>query len=888
VARCRMGPDKIGVSHSDGPGRPPCLGRWILSRILPVPLKPTASGDFEELYRRILAKDGAGKAAAWYWRQVLRSIPHFVFTEIHWRITMIRNYLKLTLRNMRRRPGFTVVNIGGLSVGLACSILAIFFIRDEYSFDRFHTHIGRIYEVKSKIWRDASSPISLETQGPVGPTLAADYPEVEAATRLAKLDVVVQAGEKVFLQNGLGADPSFFSVFSFPLTRGDAASALGTPDSVVLSKNTARLCFGSSDPMGQTIFIKIKNDTAPYKVAGIAEEIPANSSLTFDVLLPILRVKGPMIDQWKVEAGDAAVDASCFIRLREGADAESLAAKFPDALDKHLVMGAYEGSHYLFPFAEYHRGIRDYSFSSILKPRSSPVYSYLLTSIALLVLLIAGFNFMNLSVGTAAAERIKEIGMRKVLGAEQKNLFNQFRIEGIVMSLAALAAGVGIASVVLPIFNRFSGKGLRLDLLGPGLPLVALVLLAVLLGAAAGSYPGWFLSRLRPSDLFRGNFLLARRRGFSRVLLLVQFGISIFLIITTGFLYRQHRYLLQANLGYDASRVVVLDLRQLTPQFQSASRFLPVLKSRLLTHPEIKSVSAVYSGLASWSARFVKGVESQKTEVIRSNEVDPDFLDALGLQLSEGRWFSADHPSDGTDAVVVNETFARTFTPSQPVGKALSEIFGNKASAKIIGVVRDFHYESLRQTIQPAMISLGAEHVQWAYIRLDGRNLHQALDMIEKEFKALSPGHPFVFSFLDEDVARQYEKEARWSLMISIVSLFAVLIACSGVFALAFQSSVRRTKEIGIRKVLGASIPQIIGLLGGEFVRMAAAASLLAWPVAFFAVHRVLAGYPYRIALGPWTFVAGGATVAVLTLVTVSLQAVRAAKMNTVDNLRHE
>lgn len=883
-----MGANKIGVSLPDGPGRPPRLGRWILSRILPVPLKPTASGDFEELYRRILAKDGAGKAVAWYWRQVLKSTPHFVFTEIHWRITMIRNYLKLTLRNMRRRPGFTVVNIGGLSVGLACCILAFFFIRDEYSFDRFHTHIDRIYEVKSKIWRDEGSLISLETQGPVGPTLAADYPEVEAATRLAKIDVVVQAGEKVFLQAGLGADPSFFNVFSFPLTRGDAASALGTPNSVVLSKKTAQLCFGSSDPMGQTISIKIGNDTAPYKVAGIAEEIPANSSLTFDVLLPILRVKGPMIDQWKAESGDSAVDAACFIRLREGVDAESLAAKFPDTLDKHLGMGGYKGSHYLFPFAEYHRGVRDYSYSVILKPRSSPVYSYLLTSIALLVLLIAGFNFMNLSVGAAAAERIKEIGMRKVLGAEQKNLFHQFRLEGIVMSLAALAGGVGIASAVLPVFNRFAGKSLRLDLIGPGWPLFALVFLAVFLGAATGSYPGWFLSRLRPTDLFRGNFLLGRRRGFSRVLLLFQFGISIFLIITTGFVYRQHRYLLQANLGYNTEQIVVLDLRQLTPEFQIAARFLPVLKSRLLGHPEVKSMSAADSGMAQWSARFVKGVASQKVEIVRLNQVDPDFLDTLGLRLTEGRWFSAEFPSDETDAVVVNEAFARTFTPSQPVGKGLSELFKYKASAKIIGVVRDFHYESLRQTIQPAMISLGANDVRWAYIRLDGKNLHQALDMIEKEFKAVAPGHPFLFSFLDEDVARQYEKEARWSLMISIVSLFAVLIACSGVFALAFQSSVRKTKEIGIRKVLGASTPQIIGLLGSEFVRMAAAASLLAWPAAFFAAHRILAGYPYRIALGPWMFVAGGAAVAVLTLATVSLQAVRAARMNTVDNLRHE
>jgi len=881
-----MGPDKVGAPLPGGPGRPPRLGRWILSRILPVHLKPTAPGDFEELYRRILVKDGADKAAAWFWRQVLKSTPQFVFTAVHWRFTMLRNYLKLTMRNMRRRPGFTVVNIGGLSVALACCILALFFIRDEYSFDRFHAHIDRIYEVKSKVWVDEGAPIFLETQGPVGPTLAADYPEVEAATRLAKTDVVVRAEERIFLRAGLGVDASFFDVFSFPLTRGNAASALETPDSVVLTQETARLCFGSSDPMGRTISIKIGDEAVAYKVAGITGDIPANSSLTFDVLLPILRVKGPMIDQWNAGRGDA--DAACFIRLRRGQDAESLAAKFPDTLDRRLAAGRYKGSHYLFPFADYHRGARDYSFSRILKPRSSPVYSYLLTAIALLVLLVAGFNFMNLSVGTAAAERIKEIGMRKVLGAEQKNLFYQFRLEGIVMSLVALAGGVGLASAVMPVFNRFAGKELRLDLLGPGLPLFALAALAVLLGAAAGSYPGWFLSRLRPADVFRGNSPLGRRRVFSRVLLLFQFGISIFLVITTGFLYRQHRYLLRANLGYDTDQIVVLDLRQLTPEFQSTSHSLPVLKSRLMTHPEIRSISVAYSGMASWSAMVVKGIASQKVEIVRFNEVDPDFLSTLGLRLTEGRWFSAEYPSDATDAVVVNETFARIFRPSQPVGTALSEIFKFRPSTKIIGVVRDFHYDDLRQTIQPAMMSLGGEPVQWAYVRLAGKDLPRALDLIEKEFKAVAPGLPFIYSFLDDDVARQYEKEARWSLMIQVVSLFAVLIACSGVFALAFQSSVRRTKEIGIRKVLGASIIQIIGLLGGEFVWMAASASLLAWPAAFLAVHRILAGYPYRISLGPWMFVAGGATVSVLILVTVSLQAVRAARMKTVDNLRHE
>ncbi|MDH4197806.1 MAG: ABC transporter permease, partial [Candidatus Aminicenantes bacterium] len=331
-----------------------------------------------------------------------------------------------------------------------------------------------------------------------------------------------------------------------------------------------------------------------------------------------------------------------------------------------------------------------------------------------------------------------------------------------------------------------------------------------------------------------------------------------------------------------------LDLRQLTPQFQSASRFMPVLKSRLLQHPEIRSVSCSYSGMSSWSARGFKRDASSKPGFVRLNHVDPDYLDALGLRLSEGRWFSSDFPSDEKDAVVVNETFARLFAPSPAVGRSLSEIFQDKSSARIVGVVHDFHFDSLRRTIEPAIISLLTERAQWAYISLAGNDHRSALGIIEKEFKTAAPGHPFIWSFLDEEAARQYESEARWSVMISLVSLFAVLIACAGVFALAIQSSVRKTKEIGIRRVIGASSLQIVGLLNGEFARLAAVAGLLAWPAVYLAVRKVLAGYPYRITLSPWMFLAGGGVVLLLVLITVSLHAFRVARANPVEALKYE
>jgi len=863
--------------------KPPRLGHWILSRILPLKLKPTAAADFAEIYARILKESGAKQAKIWYWKSILISLLPFLFTSIHWRFIMIKEYLKLTFRHIRRRKGIALVNIGGLAVALASCILVFYFIRDEFSFDRFHTYIDSIYEVKSKVITKSGSEVFFETQGPVGPTLASDFLEVEAATRMAKADLIVQAGENIFRQKGIGVDASFMDVFSFPLVRGGAATALSNPDSVVLSAKAAQLCFGSLDPIGEIISIKIGDNNSDYVVSGVAREIPANSSITFDLLLPIQKVKGTEIDQW-----DTGLDASCFLRLGKDADPEALENKFHSTIDQHLNKDGSTGSHYLFAFADYHKGIKDYVFSFTLEPRSSPTYSYILAGIALLVLLIAAFNFMNLSVAAAAAGRIKEIGMRKVLGAERKQLFRQFSFEGMILSLAALAGGFMIASTVLPVFNRFSGKEISLDLLGQGFPLLVLILFAAVLGMLAGSYPGWLLSRVRPVNLFRGKFLMGRKNGFNRAFLFFQFGISIFLVITTGFLYRQHQYLLNADLGYEPERVVVLNLQHLTPQFQNTSQFLPTLKSRLLQYPGIESVSGAYSGMSSWSAMGARPEGTTEPVVIRFNWVDEEYAETLGLKMAAGRWFSPEFPSDITDAVVVNEAFIRQFNVTEPTGRNISEFFRTPWPARIIGVVRDFHFDSLKSPVEPALVYLNSEKVGKMYIKFAEGNLGGNIDTIEKEFAAVVPGYPFLYSFLDEKVAGQYESERHWSLMVTIVCIFAILIACSGVFALALKMAAGRTKEIGVRKVLGASAFRIVRLLVREFVLLAGAAVVIAWPAAFFTIYNVLADYPYRIPLSLWMFITGGVVVVALTFATVGLQAFRTAVRNPVESLRHE
>ena len=792
---------------------------------------------------------------------------------------MFGSYLKTALRHMRRRPHLAAVNIGGLALGLAGCILAVLFVRDEYAFDRFHPRLEDIFEVRSEV-QVRNDMMSMETAGQVGPFLAATFPEVEAATRVLKVDTVIRKGDQAVMSRGLGVDPSFLRIFHFPLERGSAASALRDPSAVVLTRETARRLFGSADPVGQVLSVIIGKEILDLRIEGVAAEIPASSSLDFDFLLPITRA-APGIDRGEDSA-------ACFIRLREGARPETLAARFPGSLDKFLSSYGTAGRHYLFPFAEYHRGAGDHPFSSVLGSRSSPLYSALLTAIALLILLIAVLNFMNLNVGAAAADRIKEIGLRKVFGADRRKLFQQFRIEAILLSLAGLAVGFGIASLVLPAFNRFSGKALRLDPAGIGWTLPILAVFAVLVGAAAGSYPGWVMNRRRPMELFRETFFLGRRGGFNRVFLFLQCGISIFLLITTMVLYRQHRFLLTTDLGFDAERVAVLDLRQIARQSPDASRIYSVLKSRLSTHPEIQSVSGAYSGMTSWSARGLRLPGADRPEFIRINEVDAGFLETLGIPLKEGRWFSGDDPTGEPDAVVVNEAFVRRFASSDPIGRSLAELTGFKTSARIIGVVRDFHFDSLHKAIQPAMMTLGREPPRWAYLRLQGGDIARAVKIIEQEYEAVVPGFPFLLSFLDEETARLYEDEARWSSMVGIVSIFAVLIACAGVFGLAVQSSVRRRREIGIRRVLGASVRQISGLINREFLTTAATAGLIAWPAAFLTVRKILAAYPYRVSSSPWVFAAGTAAMLALVLLAVSLQTLRAARADPAATLRSE
>lgn len=858
--------------------RPPRLARRILGRIIPSRLKPTADGDFEEFFHLIREIDGPGKAVRWYWSQVVKSIPSFLFNGIYWRIVMFRSYLKTALRHMRRRPHLAAVNIGGLAVGLAGCVLASLFIRDELATDRFHQGLDRIYEVRSEVDMPGDK-VSLETQGQVGPLLASSFPEVEAAVRLKKIDAVIRVGDQPFLRKGLAVDPSFFSVFSFHLDRGDPAGILQDPSSVILSRETAQQLFGDSDPVGRVLAFVIGSETHEMKVESVAD-IPARSSLDFGFLVPLARV-APKIDQGET-------DAACFIRLREGARPENLSALFPGSLDKHLPSFGTGGRHYLFPFADYHRGRGEHPFSSVLKPRSSPLFSALLSSIAALILLIAVFNFMNLSVGTAASDRVKEIGMRKVFGADRRKLFQQFRFEGVLLSLAALAGAFVLTGAILPAFNRFAEKDIRLLPADVGWILPVLAFLAVGVGIAAGSYPGWALNRNRPMELFRGTFLFGRRQTFSRTLLVLQFGISIFLVITTVFLYRQHRFLVTSDPGYDSERVAVLDLRLLAAEDRGGGGLLPVLKAKLLSHPEIQSVSGADCSLTSWSAQVVRRPGQSHPEFVRFNDVDTDYQNVLGLELKEGRWFSSEFPADASASVVVNETFAEKYAPSGPLGKSLAELLGTRSTARIIGVVRDFHYDSLHREIQPAMLNLNPIVSRWAYIRIKGNDLRQAVDIVEREFKAAAPGFPFQMSFLDQDVDRLYEKEARWSSMIGIVSLFAVLIACSGVFGLAVQITVRKRKEIGVRRVLGASVRQIAGLVNREFLAAAALAAVPAWPAAYLATRKFLSGYAYRAAPAVWIFFAGTLALAVLVALTVNLQAVRAARANPAVTLKNE
>ena len=811
---------------------------------------------------------------------------------------MFWNDLKSACRNLRKRKFAALVNGIGLAIGVAFFILLAAYIRDETTYDRFHPRADRIYLVTNE-FRDrfyGGTPHFL------GEMLKAGYPEVGDVVRLSFASCLVRFNGEIAYRDIAFADPEFLKMFHFPLVLGDPGGALADPGRIILSREAARAYFGAENPVGKRLSVRLGDGYQDFLVSGVLAPIPGNSSIRFDALVHyrnMFRAFG--IDEANLDLLRLPLATATFLRLENADRAASLQAKLP-ALQRKIFADLFEKAGIQLPkygmglirFQDYHLGDVETVF---FEPRSRSSYSLILSGIALLVLLLACFNYTNLALGQAAT-RLKEIAVRKAVGSREIWLVRHFLAESLLQSLLASALGLALAAVLFPPFNALTGKALGLQGFRNGGPLLFLAGLVVFIGLAAGAYPAVLLSRQQTVDLFRGRSALGRKAVLSRALLVLQFAISLFFIFVTTVMAAQLHFLTAKELGFDPNHVVAIETQLPMGAGKASRELVELFRNELRSYPGVVAVTADSGLMGTQSGSLGHAYVKDGREVeVQSHMIDRDYLGALGIPLAQGRNFSPEFASDASDAALVNETLVRSFRISDPVGKRFSEIAvhdrpkGLEYDPVIIGVVKDFHDDSLHFGIAPSAFGLFDQTFQRyrrILVKVRPNDLPGSVAQIKRTWEKICPDKPFAYEFLDDALGRQYRKERNWGRILKYSAGAAVLIACLGLFGMAALAAARRTKEIGIRKVLGAPQRQIILTLSREFLVMIGLAHLIAWPLAYWAGRRWLETFAYRTGIGSWIFVLSSGLITIISLLTLSGQALRAARTDPVRALRHE
>jgi putative ABC transport system permease protein len=783
---------------------------------------------------------------------------------------LLWNYFKVALRKIRRYKGYSFINISGLAIGMACCFFVFLWVQDELSFDRFHSNAKEIYRV---LYHPQDTDIySSYGSGPLGPALKADYPEIINFTRtFGEANGPLKYRDQVFTGKVRGVDNSFFEMFTFAFIKGDSKNCMSEPRSIVLTEKMAAILFHEEDPLGKTVGFEWWGTWHNLKVTGVIEDVPSNCHIQFDYLLPFEFVtwSGMSVEDWDVAAYQT------YVLLPKNADARAVQEKIAGTVKRHFPESPY--TLYLEPLTRIHL----YNFTG-----GGPItYVYIFSIIGVLILCIACINFMNLSTARSM-ERAREVGMRKVVGSTRAQLVKQFLGESVLLSFISFILALLLVQLLLPSVNNIVGK--PLTLLHSGSPLLIFLGMAILTGILSGSYPAVFLSSFRPVSVLKGSVRSGSQNIRLRKLLVIgQFIVSIALIIGTMIIYQQLVYMRNTDMGINKSHVINMELRgSLRNQYGT-------IKSELLRNPDIMAVCATN---ASFSKRFGtdkigwEGKPEDKRIFMSIHSVDFDYQKIFDIKMAQGRYFSRDYPTDISDGIIVNETAAKIMGMESPVGQRIScwIPYDPQRSGTIVGVVKDFHFRSLHEKIDPLVLVIAPGWFTDAYIRIKPENVPETLGFIEKTIKGLAPDFPFEYSFLDEDIDNLYKSEQRIENLVRYGTFLAIFIACLGLFGLASFTAEKRTKEIGIRKVLGASISGIVLLLTKEFTKWVILANLVAWPVAYFVMSRWLQNFAYHVNIGIGTFLLSAALALITALVTVSFQAVKTAASNPVDSLRYE
>ncbi len=796
---------------------------------------------------------------------------------------MFRNYLLTAIRNLRRNKIYSLINMLGLSLGLAAAILILLYVKDEVSYDRFHSQLPQIYRVFNTSVNEETrelrkSAISGYFQGP---RFTASVPEIKGYTRFQNNSVDIKKGTEITSQDMFYADSAFFDIFSFPLLQGNSSSALKDRRSAVVSEKMAISYFGSTDVLGKTILIKQEDGAfEPYTVTAVAKNSPENSSIKFNLLLP-------MVVSPQDEANDENwfnFSMNTFLLLHPTADKTVVEKKIQAVFEKESADIMKELSakfnvkltmkYGLQPFTDIHLS-KDMGASNGLTGASNPMYSYILTGIALFILIIACINFVNLTVARSI-KRAKEIGIRKVVGSNRSQLIFQFLGESVVICLISFLMALVISQSLLGFFNQLSNKALSLAYLLDLKLIAGFIALFLVTAFLAGFYPALVLSGYDPVKTLYNRFSLAGKNYLQKSLVVVQFALASFLIVGTLTIYSQFEYLTNFEKGYDDSNMVLVNNWRM--QHSTADLF----RNKLKEHPGIQDVSFKNGG--SWGTRArVNGTQEIQ---FAYETVGANYLPMLNIQLKQGRNFSADLPTDSTQSVLVNETFVKEAGWTDPIGKEVDFWYRDQKHT-VIGVVKDYNYEGLHQKIGPQLFTmLPSNQYGLVLIKLRPGQATASLSHIEKAFKSVFPLNPYSYQFMDEVNLQQYESEERWKKIMLFSAVITIFISCIGLFGLAVLSTEKRTREIGIRKVLGASVQQVATILSKDFLLLVAISLLISLPLAWLAANRWLENYPYRIQLGWSLFALGAMLVLGIALITVSFQSIKAALQNPVRSLK--
>jgi putative ABC transport system permease protein len=855
--------------------RPPRLLASLLARLLSGAVRDAALDDFADKYERISHDRSRGAALAWYAGQAAYLAPVALKDSLYWSVVMIQNYAVIAARNFRKHKAYSLINVAGLAIGIAVSLFIFLWIRDEMSFDRFHAATGDIYRLtEDQKGADGTIfPVAV-TPDLLGPALKADFPEVTEFARFRPLGRnLVASGEKQFYENGIAfADPSFLSVFTFPLVKGDPATALAGPDSLVITETAARKYFGVEDPIGRTLRLF---DVLDLKVTGVARDVPRNSHLHFSLLGNF----DVVVNQLGVSGGWGNNNFYTYVRLAPNTDP----AKIAEPVYNYFKKVRPESTTFirLQPLRDIHlRSNYAIDIDGASQFRAQDVRTF--AGIAFFVLLIACINYMNLATARSGL-RSREVGVRKVVGAGRPEIIRQFFGESLLFAALSGVVAVGLVRLLLPQFNNLTGKAIPPGTLGAAPVILFLAASVLFAGVLSGIYPALFLSAFRPASIFRGGSLTGTRSAlFRKSLVVVQFALSTVFIAGTLVVASQIRYMRTKDLGYKGDSVVHFrvrgDLRKNYQAFKEelsrTSGILGVTSSSDIPTYTVHSTTAF-----SW-----EGKAADDYLLIHQFSVDYDYFETLGMTIAAGRSFSRDFPTD-KDAFIVNETAVRRMGFDEPLGKWVN-LYGRKGP--IVGVVKDFNFKSLHAPVEPLVLRVEPERDTYVLVKMRFENLAAGLETVSRLHAKYNPRNPFEYEFLDASLGALYRSDQRFGVIVGVFTGLAIFISALGLFGLASFLIERRTKEIGIRKILGADMGGIVGLLSKDFLQWVALANLIAVPIAYVAMNNWLRSFAYRTAVSVWVFAAAAGLAIGVAMLTISTHCLRAAAANPAKSLHYE